>query len=767
MKKKTIKRIISGFVLALAITASAGCAVSADAEAYSVNLSEELSYSFGESFEIPEATIVYGEQNVSATRAVLVYPDGVMVDGYSHLLQKEGMYTIIYYATVSGKVISAEKSFEVVKTDYVNLKPIITLDSLFVDGFQYKVAINESVNIPQAIAVDDNLVGGVKTTVYYNYGMSTQQIIGTENGVFTPTKVGEHAIVYSAVDAYGEKAEKIVYVNCGNAQDNVAAKLSAEDITRNAGESVAISQCTISGLYNDTSNVRVFAVFEDETEREEIFNYRYFPRNVGEYKIIYEYETPFKTYSTTSRLTTVSAGNIEINKAPLPKYFIKGARYTLDDWVGYTFDEKHPTETIAKAYVKEDDGIYTEINHRDFQVNASTSVSFKFEIGSKAIETETFKVVDVGFGGALNVKEYFQGDGFVKDENETLFTVKDGVGNYTLDFINVLSLSAFGFEFTVPTNDTEAGTVYNSLQAIDVTLTDYYDREKKLTVRYENVDGLLAITFDDAKKVNTGRAFAGVKNNFFYSAGLFADASGSTWDWGDSFTSNKILLSVTLVGVDGDAGFSVQRIGSQGFNTSSDRIEADIYYANPQGGIHQLGEVVELSVAQITDVLSPYLEKNHKFMVTAPDGSYVKSLDGVLLDGTCDVARSYEIKLESLGAYLVKYIYEDQNGNSRTAPYAMNVLERVKPTITLIDRSAGELVETDIDTWVSISDYSVSDNSADELIAYVVVWDPDYLRTTVEDGKFAALKEGDYLVCYYCYDAEGNYSTVSYTVRVS
>jgi hypothetical protein len=97
----------------------------------------------------------------------------------------------------------------------------------------------------------------------------------------------------------------------------------------------------------------------------------------------------------------------------------------------------------------------------------------------------------------------------------------------------------------------------------------------------------------------------------------------------------------------------------------------------------------------------------------------------------------------------------------------MNVLERVKPTITLIDRSAGELVETDIDTWVSISDYSVSDNSADELIAYVVVWDPDYLRTTVEDGKFAALKEGDYLVCYYCYDAEGNYSTVSYTVRVS
>ena len=376
-------------------------------------------------------------------------------------------------------------------------------------------------------------------------------------------------------------------------------------------------------------------------------------------------------------------------------------------------------------------------------------------------------MVDVGFGGALHLNEYFQGDGFVKDENEALFTVKGGAGNYTLDVINVLSLSAFSFEFTVPTNDTNAGKVYDSLQSIDVTLTDYYDREKKLTARYENVNGLLAITFDGESKVNTGRAFAGMKNNFFYTADLFSDASGSNWVWDDSFTSNKILLSVTLVGVDGDAGFSVQRIGSQGFNTTSDRIEADIYYPNPQGGIHEIDEVVELSVAEITDVLSPYLMKNHKLIVTAPDGSYVKSLDDVLLDGTCDVTRSYEIKLEHLGSYLVKYVYEDQNGNSRTAHYAINVPERVAPTITLTDRNNGELVEADIDTWVSISDYSVSDNSSDELIAYVVVWDPDYLRTTVKSGEFAALKKGDYLVCYYCYDAEGNYSTVSYTVRVS
>ena len=769
MKKKTAKLIVSGCVFALAMTAFVGCSSSIRAEAYSVNLSEELSYSFGGEFLIPEATIEYEGENIPTTKVALVYPDGVMIEGTSHFIQEEGVYKIIYYATVLGKVISAEKTFEVVANTSENLKPTITLDSRFVKGAQYKIAINESVIIPEATATDDNLVGGVKTTVYYNYGMPTQQIIGIENGVFTPTKVGEHAIVYSAVDTYGERAEEVVFVTCALAEDNVAVKLVAQNLTGNAGEELEIAPCELVGLYDNAPNLRVFATFENETEKEEIFGYRYFPRNVGEYQIIYEYETPFKTYSTTSKLTTSAAGNIELNEAPLPKYFIKGASYTLDDWVGYVFSEKYPVKTIAKAYMKADNGEYAEINHKDFKVNASSTVRFKFEIGTKSVETESFEVVDVGFGGALKLNEYFQGKGFEKSDSEALFTIKNGEGNYTLDFINVLSLSALNFEFTVPKDDyLEQGDIYDELQAIDVTLTDYYDREKQVTLSYKNVNGLLAISFNGGANVNTGRVFSGVKNNFFYNNGVFSNSSGHTWAFANSFESDKILLSVTLIGVDGDAGITVQRLGSQGFNATSDRIEADIYYENPQRGIHELGEIVELSAAQITDVLSPYLEKNQKFVVTAPNGSYVTSLDGVLLDGTCDVTRSYQIKLESFGDYLVKYIYEDQNGNPRTAHYAINVPERNAPSLTLKDVKDGDLIEVKINTWVKIAEYSVNDDktATEELLSYVVVYDPDYLRATVQDGKFAALKEGDYLVCYYCYDAEGNYTTVSYTVRV-
>jgi hypothetical protein len=368
----------------------------------------------------------------------------------------------------------------------------------------------------------------------------------------------------------------------------------------------------------------------------------------------------------------------------------------------------------------------------------------------------------------LKLTEYFQGEGFIKGENAAEFTVKDGEGNYTLDFINVLSLSSFSFEFTVPKTELEKDAIYDEFQAIDITLTDYYDRDKQVTASYRNVNGLLAISFNGGANVNTGRTFSGVKNTFFYSKGTFSNSSGHTWALDNAFESDKLLLSVTLVGVHGNAGITVQRLASQGFNATSDRIEADIYYENPQGGIHELGEIVELSAAQVTDVLSPYLEKNQKLVVTAPDGSYVTSLDGVLLDGTCDVTRSYQIKLESLGSYLVKYIYEDQNKNSRTAHYAINVPERNAPSITLKDVKDGDLIETGINTWVKIAEYSVKDDktATGELLSYVVVYDPDYLRATVKDGKFAALKKGDYLVCYYCYDSEGNYTTASYTVRV-
>ena len=97
MKKKTAKMILGGCIFAFALTTFVGCAASIQAKAYTANLSQELAYSFGETFEIPDATIEYNGQEIEATKVVLVYPDGVMIEGSTHLLQAEGNYKIIYH----------------------------------------------------------------------------------------------------------------------------------------------------------------------------------------------------------------------------------------------------------------------------------------------------------------------------------------------------------------------------------------------------------------------------------------------------------------------------------------------------------------------------------------------------------------------------------------------------------------------------------------------------------------------------------------------
>ena len=87
-------------------------------------------------------------------------------------------------------------------------------------------------------------------------------------------------------------------------------------------------------------------------------------------------------------------------------------------------------------------------------------------------------------------------------------------------------------------------------------------------------------------------------------------------------------------------------------------------------------------------------------------------------------------------------------------------------TLSGVENGGVQIVE--INTWVEIAGYSVFDDTTAtaELHSYVAVFDPNYIQVTLENGKFVADKMGDYKICYYCYDAEGNCTSARYTVRV-
>lgn len=792
---KKIKLIAGACFLSVAI---AGVAVGttlanrekAVAQAYEATTAEtvESSYEYGAEFVVPAATIAYKGEDIPATKSVLVYPSGAIFEGGTHVLQEEGEYTIIYYATVSGKNISAEVSFQVGKTKTIDEEttnivldttaPVLTVHEGFKGDVEHKVAIGETVAIPKATATDEHLKGEPTALVYYHYGTEKQSVINVAGGQFTPQKAGQYTIVYSASDTFGNVTEEIVHISCGEATGNVAATLSATNATGEAGDYVTIPQCAVEGLYDDISLVKVYAQFEGATEREEIKDYRYFPRNVGAYQIVYELATPFKTYSATGTLTTSAAGNSEIGKAYIPEYFIKGYSYSLDDVEGYLFNGAQPERKAAQAYVKQDGGDYAEIDHKDFKITASSTVQFKFTCGESVVETETAKVVDVGVESkVLKVENYFlDASGSLTagaTTSDVRYTIENGAGDYALDFVNVLSLSSFKLDFTVPSQDKDTNALYNEMEAVEVVVTDYYDRSNQVVVRYENNGGTLTLSLGGGKKTTVTRSFTGTKNSFAYSNDTFLDStSGTEFAWDGAFTSDKVLLSLRLVGVEGGAGIAVSAVGKQSLNsrTTTDSIAPTVYVENMQKGIRELNSVATLNAAQVTDVLTPYLEKKLSLTVTDPQENFVTSVDGALLDGTCDVTIAHKIKLESYGDYIVTYTYYDQYNNIMTIRYAINVPERVAPTITLKGVNEYEIVNAALGTKVKIADYEIADETTakEALRSYVYVSSPDVTSVALdENGYFNATSKGDYTVMYTCYDEEGNFALVTYTVRVA
>ena len=653
--------------------------------------------------------------------------------------------------------------------------PVLTLHEGFNGDVEHKVAVGESVTIPKAIATDEHLKGEADVLVYYGYGTEKQILINTQGDTFTPSKVGRYTLVYSAWDTFGNQTQEVVHISCGKVDGNVAAKLTATNTMAEAGAWVGIPACTVSGLYEDDTLVKVYAQFEDE--KEAIENYSYFPKHVGTYQLVYELETPFATYTTTSELTASAAGNSQIGEYFLPQYFIKGYSYTLDDVDSYSYTKKDPVCAPAKTLISQDGGDYIEIDHKDFKITASSTVQFKFTCGEEEVETQKVKVIDVGVGSSLQVQKYFYDPSgkFTASATKTdvRYTLENGVGDYAFDFINVLSLSALNLEFTVPAQDKDTLQNYNEMDAVEIVVTDYYDRENQVVVRYENNGGTLNLSINGGKRTTITRSFTGTKSTFAYSNGAFLDTTSSTeFAWKDSFTSDKVLLGVRLIGVEGGAGIAIARVGKQGLNekTTNDAIAPTVYVANLQNGIKELGSIATLEAAQVTDVLSPYLEKKLGLAVTDPDGNFVTSVDGELLDGSCDVTVTHEIKLEKHGDYIVMYSYTDQSGNNMPIRYAINVPERIKPTITLKSAQPYEIVEASLNTKVRISEAEYSDDTTptEQLRSYVYVSSPDYTTVTIgEDRYFNATKAGDYTVMYCCYDGEGNFTIVTYTVRVS
>ncbi|MBQ7368971.1 MAG: hypothetical protein IJW60_04630 [Clostridia bacterium] len=778
-KRKVLAALCSAG-MAVAITATAltiDNIVRAPAEKYEATLSETLaeSYAFGSTFVVPQATLAIGGENVAATGFAVVFPNGTVENTADVVLDVSGQYTLVYYATVNGKTVSAEKTFKVAEYEWEGVAPVIKIQGGFESVLQAYAALGERVVLPTAVATDEHLVGGVECFVYYNYGTPYQVQVGVKDGAFVPNVAGEYTLVYSARDAYGNETTVERSVLASATQNGQAVTLTLDAAQgATAGTEISVPVCTVSGLYEDESGLQIYAVFGEE--KTEISGGTFFAEHVGEYTLVYEYVTPIATYTANAKLTTVSDGVVLFEDYYLPKYFLKGAKYTLDSVNAVSYEATNPVRSESKAYMRQDGGAYKEVDLACVEITATARVQFKYEFAGKSVETEEFPVIDVNFGGdVIALENYFVGDlNKLTQYDGVLYTTKSAVEETTLDFVNVLSLSSFSVDLGAPTgllDETGENYIdtYGKTSKIKIRLTDFYNRDNVVEMEYINEGGSTFFSLNGSRAVSLSRAFNDTQHKIQYdlSKQVFRDlVSGQTFAWKNSFTKDKILLEIVLVGCENNACVAVRGVGKQFIDESgADSSRPTIYVKERQGGSWNIGDEVLLNSALVTDELTPYLRENLTLSVVGPKG-YLSSVDGVKLDGNCDVEREYTIKLTDYGVYKVTYKYTDQNYNTDTVEYSIFVYDRRAPSITLSGVNEGETKQVKAGTVVTLPEYSVSDGETEqnELDSWVMVFNPYGECHLLDNGKLTTNHKGTYRVVYYCRDTDGNYTTATYFV---
>lgn len=636
------------------------------------------------------------------------------------------------------------------------------------------IALNEEIQVPSAIAHDLSLAYGTKASaaVYYAYAPNSTKnaLVGLTDGKFTPSKPGIYTIVYSATDTSGNVGTATVSLQCMDGVDSKAVKLTVDkNVETFAGENVQIPECTLEGLYTDTKAIKKYVQFEGG-EKVLLESDTLFLQGVGSYVLTYEYDTPFKTYTASCTIVAKASDLVVIADSVLPEYFISGATYTLDPVYAYEYVAKEPVQTESVMYMSEDGGEYLAVNRKAVVINATQTVNFKYEHKGTTVFSDTIKVVDVGFKGELAMENYFYCEENVftsSASSQGVQYVSDGTAkNATLKYVNVLPLSKFGVDFTA----LGAEGKYAAPAAITFTIVDYYDRDNKVALRFANGGQTVKFSIDGVERVSLAQTFLDVKTSLAYENGGFK-VGGVNYSWNGAFTSDKLLLWVTLEGMNGAACLNINKLCDNKLSDATkDKADPILYVSKLHTGYQTFNKVITIVEASANDIIAPYVESGLRLTARKPDGSYATSVDGVLLDGTCPVTRSYELKLDKLGIYSVLYEYTDQNGDYCSLGYSPTVKDETNPTLTVDGVYENEVVTAEWGATVTVKSYTVSDDisSADAINSWVSVFYPSgIVRETGNGGTFYAEEKGDYTVLYCGMDAEGNYSTFAYVVRVS
>ena len=617
----------------------------------------------------------------------------------------------------------------------------------------------KKIKVPSVLSYDANLKDEWYE-VYYEYGTEFERSVGVINGEFTPLNIGSYTVVYFAEDVFGNITKLSLNFTSIKTASKKTIEIEFSDLVEEfkTGEEVVLPSFEIKALNgNDKVKLSVYALYEDGTKIEvDKDTLKIIFENAGEYEIVFEYSDLFSNYSSSYSVVVKTSTNVLFGDIYLPEYFIKDATYTLDDVETFVFNEKYKTGVIPTVYASEDGGEYVQIDNTCYKVKGQNFVKFKYEYRGVFVESEKIPIVDVGFGDYYKLEKYFDGNFDAKTAwNGTDFSSKIKDGQNTLKFINVLSLSAFSVQFSIPLGKA-------NFTSIEIKLIDFYDRTNSISLVYSK--GNAGVEFN-------GITVEGVFENYTRTINFSSDnnsfvgTAGEKYRINSEFVSDKVICHITLKGITGESSLFLMKLGNQSVNnTDYDYGEPTIYYDQQAKGNKQLNAIVEILPCIPNDVLCPYNKYNLSFVMIAPDGNVVVAEDETPLGTSCDFTKAYKVKLSMYGTYVISYYYEDNCGNPISISYNINVVDTTSPTL-VINGNTTVTTNAKLGDIVTIKEYFAEDMDS-TVKTFILINNPKCEMYQLTGKTFEAILVGEYKIIYYCYDENGNFTIQHYTVVV-
>ena len=675
---------------------------------------------------------------------------------------------------------------EMVAFEEDTVKPTIQVDERM--RTMNKIALGEQITIPDATALDLNLPYGTiaDVAVYHLYDPNKTNVREplTADNKFKPTKLGAYTVVYTATDRNGNVGMATVPLQCLTGELNKAVSMTADaTAVCEAGDYFTIPAPSLKGLYKDSSAVKV-SVTNADGKALPVESGQVFLPGVMDYTVTYTYETPFKTYTVETVVSATASANVVLEKPILPEYFIKGATYTLDDAIAYTYTAKEPIANEANVSIIaiQENGTQTEIptTIKAVEIPACKSMKLKYAYGGIEEYSEEIQVLDVGFDGEISMIDYFHSEEEgvfekIPSKSAMKYLTNGTATSGTLKYINVLSLAKFKLDYTLDSKyqETALSPIENYVApgAVVLRFTDYYNRNNQVEIR-------LTLNGEKAKVELDGKVMGTTTGNYMDVKTMISCqedgflVGGLKCVWENNFTSDKVLFEIELE-LKGKTSMRISAVSGKNFALGRETKavpDISVSQADLNIGYHNVGDVITIVRPTISDILAPYTESGLSLIVFAPDGSYVTSLDGVRLDGTCPTDREYQIELKQEGPYSVQYHYKNQNNLKNQLIGGPTVLNPNAPVLLVEGKTEGQQDKASLGDTIATAPYTVSDDdtTGNELKNWCsVIYPSGVLKLLKSGASFQATEKGTYTVMYCAYDSIGNTSTFVYTIKVS